>query len=143
MAAEYSNVPLQTVAEDENILFSNGDRACRKGCISHRSGAGLFRLKGASNACKTIYRVEFNANIAVATGGTVGPISVALQEDGETIGNAVATVTPAAIGDFFNVSLSTFVIIPCDCCVTVSVENISDGTAIDVTNANIIFDRVA
>lgn len=36
-------------------------------------------------------------------------------------------------------------ILPCDngCCVTVSVENISDGTAIDVTNANIIFDRIA
>jgi hypothetical protein len=143
MAAEYSYIPLQTVAEDENILFLDGDRACRKGFITHRSGAGIFRLKGASNSCKTIYRVTFNANIAVATGGTVGPISVALQEDGETIGNAVATVTPAAVGDFFNVSLSTFISIPCGCCVTVSVENISDGTAIDVTNANIIFDRVA
>ena len=68
---------------------------------------------------------------------------MALQEDGETLQNAVATVVPAAIGDFFNVSLTTFIVIPCGCCVTVSVENISDGTAIDVTNANIIFDRVA
>ena len=67
----------------------------------------------------------------------------ALQEDGETIGNAVAIVTPATIGDFFNVSLTTFVIIPCGCCVTVSVENTSDGTAIDVENANIIIDRIA
>lgn len=143
MAAEYSYVPLQTVAEDENILFLDGNRACRKGFITHRDSSGVFRLKGASNACKTIYRVQFNANIAVATGGTVGPISVALQEDGETLGNAIAVVTPAAVGDFFNVSLSTFISIPCGCCVTVSVENISDGTAIDVTNANIIFDRVA
>lgn len=143
MAAEYSYVPLQTVAEDENVLFLDGDRACRKGFITHRDSSGVFRLKGASNACKTIYRVQFNANIAVATGGTVGPISVALQEDGETLGNAIAVVTPAAVGDFFNVSLSTFISIPCGCCVTVSVENISDGTAIDVTNANIIFDRVA
>jgi hypothetical protein len=103
----------------------------------------VFRLKGAGNACKTVYRVTFNANIAVATGGTVGAISIALQEDGETLQNAVATVTPTAIGDFFNVSVSTFIVIPCGCCVTVSVENISDGTAIDVTNANIIFDRVA
>lgn len=143
MAAEYSYVPLQTVAEDENILFLDGNRSCRKGFITHRDSSGVFRLKGASNACKTIYRVQFNANIAVATGGTVGPISVALQEDGETLGNAIAVVTPAAVGDFFNVSLSTFISIPCGCCVTVSVENISDGTAIDVTNANIIFDRVA
>lgn len=143
MAAEYSFIPLQTVAEDENVLFVDGDRACRKGYVTHRSGSGIFRLKGASNTCKTIYKVQFNANIAVATGGTVGAVSVALQEDGETIGNAVATVVPAAIGDFFNVSLATFIVIPCGCCVTVSVENISDGTAIDVTNANIIIDRIA
>ena len=143
MAAEYSYPLVQTVAEDENIIFLDGDRCCKKGYITHRSGSGVFRLKGAGNACKTVYRVTFNANIAVAEGGTVGAISVALQEDGETLQNAVATVVPAAIGDAFNVSLTTFIIIPCGCCVTVSVENISDGTAIDVTNANIIFDRVA
>jgi hypothetical protein len=102
----------------------------------------VFRLKGASNTCKTIYRVQFNANIAVADGGTVGEISLALQEDGETIGNALGSAVPAAVGDFFNTSFSTFIIIPCGCCVTISVENISD-TAIDVRNANIIIDRVA
>ena len=146
MAAEYSAILPQTVAEDENIVFFDSDRACKKGYITHRSGSGVFRLKGAGNACKTVYRVTFNANIAVAPaadGGVLAPISVALQEDGETLTNAVAVVTPAAIGDFFNVSVSTFIVIPCGCCVTVSVENISDGTAIDVTNANIIFDRVA
>ena len=149
MAAEYSYPLVQTVAEDENIIFLDGDRCCKKGYITHRSGSGVFRLKGAGNACKTVYRITFNANIAVAEGGTVGAISVALQEDGETLQNAVATVNPAAIGDFFNVSLTTFIVIPCGCCVTVSVENVSvgaagaAGSAIDVTNANIIFDRVA
>lgn len=143
MAAEYSYTALQTVAEDENVLFFNGCRACNKGNITHREDSGIFRLKGASNVCKTIYKVEFNANIAVATGGTVGPISVALSEDGEIVGNAVAVVTPAAVGDFFNVSITTFVIVPCSCCVTVAINNNSDGTAIDVTNANIIFERVA
>ena len=146
MAAEYSYALSQIVAEDENILFLDGDRACTKGLVTHRSGAGIFRLKGAGNSCKTIYRITFNANIAVAPaadGGVLAPISVALQEDGETLTNAVAVVTPAAIGDFFNISLSTFIVIPCGCCVTVSVENISDGTAIEVENANIIIDRVA
>lgn len=147
MAAEYSYTLAtpQTVAEDENVIFLDGDRACKKGYITHRSGSGVFRLKGAGNACKTVYRVTFNANIAVAEGGTIPAdgIAVALQEDGEALQNAVGRVTPAAIGDAFNVSLTTFIIIPCGCCVTVSVENISDGTAIDVTNANIIFDRVA
>ena len=143
MAAEYSASAVQTVAQGANILFTNGARACNKGYIAHRAGAGIFRLKGSANSCKAIYRVTFNGNITVATGGTVGAISVALQEDGETVTNALATVTPAAIGDFFNVSFTTFVVVPCGCCVSVAVENVSTGTAIDVINANIVFDRVA
>lgn len=142
MAAEYSYVPVQTVT-DGNILFLDGERACNKGCITHRSGSGVFRLKGASNSCKTIYHVHFNANIAVAAGETASAISVAIQEDGETLQNSVATVTPTVAEAFFNVSLDTFIVIPCGCCVTVSVENVSDGTAIDVVNANISFDRIA
>ena len=146
MSAEYSYIPVQTVAEDENILFLSGGRACKKGYVTHRDSSGVFRLKGATNTCKAIYRVHFKANIAVAPaadGGVLGPISVALQEDGETLGNALAEVTPVAIGDFFNVSIATLVIVPCGCCVTLSVENTSDGTAIDVRNANIIIDRIA
>ena len=144
MAAEYSFVPSQIVAVDENVLFNNGCRACRKGFISHRDDSGIFFLKG--SGCRAIYRVTFNGNIAVAPaadGGVLGPISVALTINGETLGNATAIVTPAAIGDFFNVSVTTFVDIPCGCCVTVSVENASPTSAIEVENANIIFDRVA
>ena len=143
MASEYSAVALQTVAVDENVLFNNGSRACRKGFIQHRDDSGIFFLKGATNGCRAVYRVTFNGNIAIATGGTVEPISVALTINGEALGNATATVTPAAIGDFFNVSVTTFIEIPCGCCVTVSVENVSDTTDIDLTNGNIIFDRVA
>ena len=143
MAAEYSAITAQTVAVDENVIFTNGSRACRKGFIQHRDTSGIFFLKGATNGCKAVYRVTFDGNIAIAEGGTVEPISVALTINGEQLGNALATVTPAAVGDFFNVSISTFIDVPCGCCVTVSVENVSDTTAIDVTNANIIFDRVA
>ena len=143
MAAEYSAIPVQTIAVDENVIFANGSRACHKGYIQHRDTSGIFFLKGATNGCRAVYRVTFNGNIAIATGGTVEPISVALTINGEELGNATATVTPAAIGDFFNVSVTTFIEIPCGCCVTVSVENVSDTTAIDVSNANIIFDRVA
>ena len=143
MASEYSAILTQTIAVDENVIFNNGCRACRKGFIQPRDDSGIFFLKGATNGCRAVYRVTFNANIAIATGGTVEPISVALTINGEALGNATATVTPAAIGDFFNVSVTTFIEIPCGCCVTVSVENVSDTTAIDVSNANIIFDRVA
>ena len=143
MAAEYSAVSVQTVAVNDNILFNNGSRACRKGFIQHRDDSGIFFLKGATNGFRAVYRVTFNGNIAIATGGTVEPISVALTINGEALGNATATVTPAAIGDFFNVSITTFIDIPCGCCVTVSVENVSDTTEIDLTNGNVIFDRVA
>ena len=143
MAAEYSAITAQTVAVDENVIFTNGSRACRKDFIQHRDTSGIFFLKGATNGCKAVYRVTFDGNIAIAEGGTVEPISIALAINGEELGNALATVTPAAIGDFFNVSVTTFIEIPCGCCVTVSVENVSDTTDIDLTNGNIIFDRVA
>lgn len=143
MAVEYSYPLVQTVANDENILFLNGNRCCKKGLIMHNDSSGVFRVKGVSNCCKTIYKVHFNANIAIAEGGTVEPISIALTQNGEVLRNAVATVTPAAIGDFFNVSLETFIELPCGCCDTISVRNISETTAIDVINANIVIDRVA
>ena len=143
MAVEYNFIPTQSVDVDENILFLNGNRCCKKGLIMHNDSSGVFRVKGVANSCKTIYKVHFNANIAIATGGTVEPISVALTQNGEVLRNAVATVTPAAIGDFFNVSLETFIELPCGCCDTITVRNISDTTAIDVINANIVIDRVA
>ncbi len=144
MAVEYSYPLEQLVETDENILFLNGDRCCKKGLIMHNDNSGIFRVKGVCKNCcqKAVYKVHFNANIAIAEGGTVEPISVALTQNGEVLRNAVATVTPAAIGDFFNVSFETFIELPCGCCDTISVRNISD-TAIDVINANIVIDRVA
>lgn len=141
MAVEYSSIPVQTVAIDENVLFNNGYRACRKGTIEHDDASGAFTLRGL--ACRAIYEVSFTANIAIAEGGTVEPISVALTVNGETRANTIATVTPAAIGDFWNVSIHTFVDVPCGCCKTVAIENVSATTPIDVANANIIFARVA
>jgi hypothetical protein len=146
MAVEYSYPLVQTVAVDENILFLNGNRCCKKGLIIHNDASGVFRVKGVSNCCKTIYKVHFNANVAVsdaADGGVLEPISVAITQNGEVLRNAIATVTPAAIGDFFNVSVETFIELPCGCCDTITVRNISDTTTIDVVNANLIIDRVA
>jgi hypothetical protein len=143
MAVEYSFIATQSVDVDENVLFLNGNRCCKKGLIMHNDSSGVFRVKGVSNCCKTIYKVHFNANIAISEGGTVEPISVALTQNGEVLRNAIATVTPAAIGDFINVSLETFIELPCGCCDTITVRNISETTAIDVINANIVIDRVA
>lgn len=143
MAAEYSYPLVQTVAVDENVLFLNGNRCCKKGYIVHNDSSGIFRIKGDPRSCRTIYNVHFNANIAIAEGGTVEPISVALTQNGEVLRNSIATVTPAATGDFWNVGFETFIELPCGCCDTISIENISATTAIDVINANIIIDRIA
>lgn len=143
MAAEYSRIATQTVTLNNNVLFANGNRCCKKGLISHRDDSGIFTLKGSTNGCKAIYKVNFDGNISVATGGTLEPISISLTLNGETLGNATATATPTAIGDFWNVSITTFIDIPCGCCVTVSVKNVSETTAIDAKNANIIFERIA
>ena len=141
MAVEYSYTTTQTVASGANVLFANGSRCCKKGLINHINNSGIFRIKG--SGCKSIYKVHFNANIAITTGGTVEPISVSLVQNGEVMTNAVAIVTPAAVGDFWNVGFETFIELPCGCCDTISVRNTSATTGIDVVNANIIIDRVA
>ena len=141
--AEYSNVPVQTVTTGNNVLFTNGNRACRKGYIVHRNDSGGLTLRGITNQSRATYRVQFTCNVAIAAGETVAPISIALALNGEALGNATAIVTPAAVGNFFNVSISTFVDVPRGCCLTLSVKNITADTSIDVENANIVIDRTA
>ena len=146
MAVEYSYIPSQFVEADENILFLNGNRCCKKGLISHNDSSGVFRVKGVSNCCKTIYRVNFGANVAIAPadeGGVVEPITIALTQNGEVIRNTIRTVTPVAIGDLWAIGFETFVELPCGCCDTIAIRNISETTTIEVENANLIIDRVA
>lgn len=133
----------QIVAAGQNVLFTE-TAVCGNCNIMHREGSGIVSLRGSNNCCNLArYRVSFGANIAVATGGTVGPISLAIAVNGEPLYSATATVTPAAIGDFFNVSRSIVVTIPCGCCQTVAIENVSDpATPIDVANANFTIDRI-
>ena len=148
MAAEYSYPLTQTVSVDENILFMNGDRCCKKGFIVHNNTSGVFRLKGICKNCapRAIYKVNFHANVAVAPaadGGVLEPISIALIQNGETMQNTVSILTPAAIGNQWVVNFETLIELPCGCCDTISVKNISDTTAITVSNANILFERIA
>ena len=46
MAVEYSFIPTQSVDVDENVLFLNGNRCCKKGFIIHNDASGVFRVKG-------------------------------------------------------------------------------------------------
>ena len=115
---------LQTVPANQNVYFT--DTVICGGCaITHRDDSGLVTLKGITNQCRARYRVSFGGNIAIPTGGTAGPISLALAIDGEAVPATTMTVTPAAVGDFFNVYSSIYVDVPRGCCVTISVRNIS------------------
>ena len=132
---------LQTVPANQNVYFT--DTVICGGCsITHRDDSGLVTLRGNTNQCRARFRVSFGANIAVPTGETVGPISLAIAIDGEAVQATTMTVTPAAVEQFFNVFSAVFIDVPKGCCMTVSVRNISE-VPVDVQNANLIVERVA
>lgn len=87
------------------------------------------------------YLVTATANIAVPTGGTVGAVSLSLASNATPINGTLATVTPAAVEEFFNVAMQAYIDVYCGCCKTVSLVNTS-GIAVDVNNQNVIAVRV-
>lgn len=139
--AEYIANALQTVEVNQNVLFSDVT-VCGNCSIIHRAGSGLVGLRGITNQCRARYRVFFSGNIAIPTGGTVEPISLAIAIDGEPIASSLMIETPAAAEEFNNVASAVFLDVPRNCCVQVSVRNTSTQ-AIDVQNANLIVERVA
>ena len=128
--AEFINPLPQTVEVNANVLFTETIVApCPK--VRHRAGSGIFTLKGGR------YLVSFNANIAVPTGETVGPITLAIALNGEALQGGLMTITPAAVDEFGNVSAMVYVDVPCNCCYTLSVRNIS-AIPVTVDDANIV-----
>lgn len=138
---EAYNIPVQTIQENQNAIFSSETTPCNKGLVLHRPGSGQFTVRGCTQNCKAKYRVDFSGNIAVPAGGTAGPISVAIAINGEADLSTNAIVTPAAAGDYFNVAMGTDIWVPRGCCVQVSIKNTSTQ-AIDMQNANITINRL-
>ena len=138
--AQFTNVFVQQIAANGNAVFSETPVA-GSNCIVHREGSGIITLRGITNQCHARYLVQFNGNIAIPTGGTVGPISIAIAIEGEALGSATATVTPAAVGDEFNVSAAAYVDVPRGCCVTIAIKNVNAQT-IELANASVIVTRV-
>lgn len=91
--AEFSNSNTVIVAAGENLpLTETAVKA--PACIVHREGSGLVTLRGlTSGQCRARFKVSFGGNIAIPTGGTVGPVSVALAVGGEALNSATAIVT--------------------------------------------------
>lgn len=139
--AEFTNIDLQTVALGGNVVFDETP-ICPTRCITHRQGSGITRLNGAGSNGRARFLVAFSGNIQIPAGGTVEEISLAIAVDGEPLLATQMIVTPAAVEQFFNVSAQTYIDVPCNCCVTVSVQNISAIVA-TVDDANIIITRIA
>ena len=150
--AEYVYNPIQLVQPDQPVIL-DASIPCNRGYVFHREGSGIVTLRGVvNNSCANFarYQVTFNGNIAVPTGGTVGPIAVSLAIGGEPILTSRAIVTPAAVDEYFNVTSTAIITVPKGCCFNVSVENTSFGataadtpTAINVQNANLVVSRIA
>ena len=133
---------VQEVAAANNVIFT--DTAVRgNSSMVHREGSGLVKLRGLTTCQQRArFKIFFSANIALPTGGTAGPISLAISVDGEPVATTTMIVTPAAVEEYFNVASSVYLNVPAGCCSTIGVRNIS-GVAIDVQNANLIAERVA
>lgn len=132
---------VQTVLENQNVIFTD-NVVCGSASIIHRDGSGLVTLRGITSQCRARFKVSFGANIAIPTGGTVEPISLAITIEGEPIGTTTMTITPAAVENFFNVSSGIYVDVPRGCCLSVGVRNINTQSIL-VQNANLIVERVA
>ena len=139
--AEFTAVALQTVEENQNVLFFETPMCSTKGII-HREGSGIVRVSGNGSQGRARYLVSFSGNIQIPAGGTVGEISVAISIDGEPLTSTEMIVTPTVVEAFFNVSAQAYIDVPCGCCATIAVENTSDQ-AIEVQNANFIVVRAA
>jgi hypothetical protein len=78
--------------------------------------------------------------VAIPTGETVGPISLAITLNGGTIPASTMIVTPAAVEEYFNVSRAINALVRKGCCETLTIRNTST-IPILVQNANVIFAR--
>lgn len=133
---------VQTVAANQNVLFTESPVPSTTPAIVHREGSGLVLLRGVTKQCRARYKVTFGGNIAVPTGGTPSEISMALSLNGEPIPATSMLVTPAAAQEYFNVSSSAFIDVPICSSYTLSVKN-TDANEILVQGANLIVERVA
>ena len=129
MAEFISPIP-QTVEVNANVLFTSTIiEPCPK--VRHREGSGIFTLKGGR------YIVSFNGNVAIPTGSALGQATLAVSLNGEAIQGGIMTVRPTGNDLFFNVSRLLEVEVPCNCCYTLSVKNIS-AVPVTVDDANLV-----
>jgi hypothetical protein len=149
--AEYLANATQLVELNQPIVFT-ASIPCPQGNVIHEDETGIFILRGNSTGCFARYQVTFNGNIALPTGGTAGPIAIAIATNGEPRTTSRAIITPAAVEEYGNVTSTAIITVPRGCCYSLSVRAVSGlvddeaGTAapsINVTNSNLVITRIA
>jgi len=151
MACEYVYAEQQNVSLNTPVLFRDSI-PCRKGYVYHLDGEGIFILRGiVNNQCANYaqYQVVFNGNLALPEGATVAPIAVAISVNGEPKQSSRAIFTPAAVGDFGNVTCTAIIKVPKGCCFNLAIESVAANTtdtpapSIVVQDANLTVSRIA
>lgn len=151
--AEYTYNEVQLIQAGGNALLDDAI-PCTKGYVIHRPGSGILTLKGiVNNPCARFarYRVAYDGNIAVPTGGTAGEIQLALAIAGEVVPTSIATATPTVADAYWNVNGFMIVDVPVRCCYTIAVENASvsadpattPAPALNLRNLNVEVTRLA
>lgn len=149
--AEYLANAIQNVSLNAPIVF-DASIPCQKGYVYHEDETGIFTLKGITCNNFARYRVTYNGNIAIPTGGAVTPIALAITVSGEQRPTSKAIFTPAAVDEFGNVTATALITVPKGCCFNVSVDYVDATTddpattptpTIEVQNSNLVINRVA
>src|SRR5699024_254775 len=92
----------QTVTTNNPVLFAT-DRLSSGSSYLHTAGTSSF-----THACPGVYLVEYNANVAVATGTNVA-VSMALLSGGAVIPGSESASTVGATGQLESLSAATIV----------------------------------
>ena len=148
--AEYLANAVQLIPLNQPAIFT-ASIPCNRGYVYHEDETGIFILRGVTTNCFARYQVTFNGNIAIPTGGTVGPIAIALTVNGEPRLTSRAIFVPAAVDTYGNVTSTAIITVPRGCCFTLSVRYVAaeedpattPTPVIEMQNANLVVNRVA
>lgn len=127
MAEYLTRDSVETVGLNTPIQFLDSI-PCNKGYVFHRSGTGIFTVRGIVNnptSCFARYEIEFTGNVSIPTGGAVTPIATAIVVSGESLEGSRSIFTPSAVDEYGNVTSRATVTVPKGCCFTISVEYVS------------------
>lgn len=128
----------QTVQANNNVPFAGTSSAK---CMFHSNNSGIVTLKGVTKQCYAKFRVTFSGNLGLVPDGTPASISLALALNGEAVDGTIMTVTPAAVDRIFNVSTTTEITVPQDCCLQLSLKNVS--TQAVTASGTLVVTRIA